>query len=156
MNDVVTVIDQKLQKRYGSTGEDPHDTLMLRRSVKLLNKLLKEFASIKMLGGIKTMSNVRSPFWLNHLTTSTQTNLQLVTSLHPVLYRYYSQMSTNISPSTLTPQTLPSARLYDDILLSHLVYKCIIKMTVWLWNRIDKIPKEEVERNRAWVSNPMI
>ncbi|KAG5648935.1 hypothetical protein DXG03_000284 [Asterophora parasitica] len=132
INDLVNVIDQNLQKRYGTTSHNPRDTLMLRRSVKLLNKILKEFASIKMLNGVKTMSN-------------------LVNLLYPAIYRYYSQMSTNISSSTVTPDTLSSPRLHDDILLAHLIYKCMLKMTVWLWNRIDKIPKEEVERNRGWI-----
>lgn len=132
VNDLMTAIDQNLQKRYVSMSQDPRDTLILRRSIKLLNKILKEFASIKMLNGVKTMSN-------------------LVTLLRPVIYRYYSQISTGISPSTVTAQTLSSTHIHDELLLAHLIYKCLLKMTIWSWNRIDKIPKEEVDRNRAWI-----
>lgn len=53
------VIDTDLQARYASTTEDPRNTLTLRRSLKLLNGILKEFASIKMLNGVKTMVQVR-------------------------------------------------------------------------------------------------
>jgi hypothetical protein len=60
-------------------------------------------------------------------------------------------MSTNISPVTVTVHSIGSIRVYEDILLAHLVYKCIIKMAVWLWGRIDKMSKEESERNQAWV-----
>jgi hypothetical protein len=77
---------------------------------------------------------------------------QLVEDLHPVLYGYYSTMITVISSDTVTPQTISSSKIHDDILLAHLVYKSIVKMAVWLWNRIDKMPKQEVERNQAWVS----
>lgn len=77
---------------------------------------------------------------------------QIVGDLHLVLYNYYSQMSTNISRRAVTAQSIGSVRVYEDILLAHLVYKCIVKMAVWLWSRIDKVPKDEAERNQAWVS----
>ncbi|KAG6903497.1 hypothetical protein C0995_005520 [Termitomyces sp. Mi166 len=130
VNDLIGVIDVHLQKRYASMSEDPRDVLTLRRSVKLLSGIIKEFASIKMLNGVKTMAN-------------------LVNSLYPILYRYYSQLAPTVSPSTVTPQAIQSPRISDDILLSHLVYKCLIKTTVWLWNRIDKVSKEEQEVNQA-------
>ena len=68
-----------------------------------------------------------------------------------MLYTYYSQMSTNITPGVVAVQSIGSTRVYEDILLAHLVYKCIVKMAVWLWSRIDKVPKDESERNQAWV-----
>ncbi|GLB33947.1 putative ARM repeat-containing protein [Lyophyllum shimeji] len=132
MRDLVNVIDLNLRKRYEAMIEDRRDTLMLRRSLKLLNVILKEFASIKMLNGVKTMAT-------------------LVDDLRPRMYGYYSQMAARISPSTVTPQTFSSPRIHDDILLAHLVYKSMVKMTVWLWNRIDKIAKEDADRNRVWI-----
>ncbi|RDB22808.1 Importin-11 [Hypsizygus marmoreus] len=132
VNDLLGVINTNLQKRYFAMSEDPRETLMLRRSLKLLNGVVKEFASIKMLNGVKTMA-------------------KLVQDLHPVLSGYYSQMSTTISASTVTPQSISSSKIHDDILLTHLVYKCMVKMAIWLWNRIDKIPKDEQERNRTWI-----
>lgn len=61
-------------------------------------------------------------------------------------------MITGISRTTVTPQSISMPKIHDDILLAHLVYKCIVKMAVWLWNRVDKLTKEEAERNQAWVS----
>lgn len=58
MKDLVIVIDTNLQKRYANRDEDPRTTLKLRRSLNLLNGILKEFASIKMLNGVKTMAKV--------------------------------------------------------------------------------------------------
>jgi hypothetical protein len=59
VNDVVGMIDMKLQARYTTMEQDPRNVLMLRRGLKLLNGILKEFASIKMLNGVKTMAKVR-------------------------------------------------------------------------------------------------
>lgn len=59
VNDIISTIDMKLQARYTSMDEDPRNVLMLRRGLKLLNGILKEFASIKMLNGVKTMAKVR-------------------------------------------------------------------------------------------------
>ncbi|KAF9464415.1 armadillo-type protein [Collybia nuda] len=132
ITDLVVVIDTNLQKRYSNRDEDPRTTLKLRRSLSLLNGVLKEFASIKMLNGVKTMAKI-------------------VEDLRLVLYGYYSNMITGISSTTITQQSIRSQRIHDDILLCHLVYKCIVKMAVWLWNRVDKLAKEEAEGNQAWI-----
>jgi hypothetical protein len=58
VKDLVVVIDTNLQKRYANRDEDPRNILKLRRSLNLLNGILKEFASIKMLNGVKTMAKV--------------------------------------------------------------------------------------------------
>lgn len=68
-----------------------------------------------------------------------------------VLYGYYSRMASTFTATTLTPQTIDSQRIFDDILLSHLVYKCIVKMAVWIWNRIDKLSLEERQAYQSWV-----
>ncbi|KAG6821587.1 hypothetical protein H0H93_000096 [Arthromyces matolae] len=132
VNDLLSVIDANLQKRYVASNENPRDVLALRRSVNLLNGIIKELATVKMLNGVKIMTN-------------------LINSLYPVLYGYYSQLVPTISSSMVTPQTIVSSRLNDDIVLSHIVYKCLVKMVVWTWNRIDKVSKEEQEANQARV-----
>lgn len=133
-------------------SEDPRDTLMLRRSLKLLNGILKEFASLKMLNGVKTMAKVNR-FKINVQNFNHHRYFQITEDLHLILYGYYSQMSASITPSTITPQSISSTRTHDDILLAHLVYKCNMKMAIWLWQRIDRIAKEEQYRNRNWVSS---
>lgn len=134
LNDLLNVIDSNLQKRYSSILEDLRNTLVLRRSLQLLNAILKEFANMKMLHGIKTMGNIAE-------------------QLRFVLYGYYSRMASTFTATTLTPQTIDSQRIFDDIQLSHLVYKCIIRMAVWIWNRMDKLSLEERQSYQSWLED---
>lgn len=60
VNDLMAIITTNLQARYSSPTEDPRSTLTLRRTLKLLNSVIKEFASMKMLSGVKIMAQVRS------------------------------------------------------------------------------------------------
>lgn len=48
--------------------EDARDTLRLRRSLKLLNGILKEFASIKLPNGVKAMAQVNQVVVINDQT----------------------------------------------------------------------------------------
>ncbi|KAF8165214.1 armadillo-type protein [Crassisporium funariophilum] len=130
ITNLVEIIDSTLQKRYVLMQEDPHDTLRLRRSLKLLNAILKEFASIKLPNGIKVMA-------------------QIVGQLHLLLYGYYSKMSVTFS--TVTPQNIASQIFHDNVLLAHLVFKCLVKMAVWLWNKIDRLSKEQHQENQTWL-----
>ncbi|KAF8974448.1 armadillo-type protein [Flammula alnicola] len=132
ISDLVKVIDTNLQKRYISMVEDPRDTLRLRRSLKLLNGILKEFASIKLPNGVKAMA-------------------QIVEQLRLLLQGYYSTMSVTFSASCMSPENLASQTVHDNILLSHLVYKCLVKMAAWLWNKLGRLSAEEHQRNQAWV-----
>ncbi|KAF8663451.1 hypothetical protein AX16_001021 [Volvariella volvacea WC 439] len=132
LNDLMTVIDTTLQKRYQGGSDDSRDTLMLRRSLKLLNAIIKELASVKMPNGIKIMA-------------------QVAEQLQTVLYQYYSNLASTLSPSAITMQTIGTQRVVMDILFSHLVYKCATKIAAWTWNRIDRVPKEEQQRNTLWV-----
>lgn len=52
------VIDARLTARYSIGQDNEQDALVLRRSLGILNTVIKEFASVKMLGGMKTMANV--------------------------------------------------------------------------------------------------
>ncbi|PPQ83268.1 hypothetical protein CVT25_004007 [Psilocybe cyanescens] len=132
VDELVKVIDNNLQTRYISMVENQADTLRLRRSLSLLNKILKEFASIKLPNGIKAMA-------------------QIVGQLRLLLYGYYSKMSVTFSADRISPQNISSQSLHDNILLSHLVYKCLIKMATWLWNKLGKLLGAELEQNQAWV-----
>jgi hypothetical protein len=51
------VIRTNLELLCSSPNNNPRSTLVLRRSLALLNGLLKEFSGAKMLTGIKTMAN---------------------------------------------------------------------------------------------------
>lgn len=56
----------------------------------------------------------------------------------------FSTLNTNL-------QNIESPKVYNNILLAHLVFKCLVKIAVWLWNKIDKLPRGEVEKNALWV-----
>ncbi|KAG6833896.1 hypothetical protein H0H87_007907 [Tephrocybe sp. NHM501043] len=133
INDIIATINTHLSTRAAAADADSQakkDTLILRKCFKLLNVIVKEFASIKMLNGIKTMA-------------------KLVEYLYPAIFQMYSEVAANVSPSTVSPHTILLPRVHDDILLSHLAYKCLVKMTIWLWNRLDKVSAEEQETNKA-------
>ncbi|KAF8639750.1 hypothetical protein AX17_001012 [Amanita inopinata Kibby_2008] len=129
--DIMSIIDNNLQRRYSSTDGETQSTLVLRRSLQLLNAILKEFGSIKMPSGMKIMA-------------------ELVEQLHLVLYNYYSKMAFSFSVSNVNLQNMETPYVYDNILLAHLVFKCLVKIAVWLWSKMDKLTKEESEKNIAW------
>jgi len=52
------LIDGNMQNRYNSMDADGRAILILRRSLRILNEILKEFSGIKMLYGIKIMGQV--------------------------------------------------------------------------------------------------
>lgn len=58
VNELMAIIDTNLQQRYSSSVEDPRTLLVLRRSLHLLNGIIKEFAAFKMLKGVQTMTQV--------------------------------------------------------------------------------------------------
>lgn len=58
MSQLGEAINSAVEARY-STG-DPNATLMLRRSLQVLNAILKEYAAFKMLTGVATMGKVRA------------------------------------------------------------------------------------------------
>ena len=51
------VINTSIEARYSNAA--PNASLLLRRSLQVLNAVLKEFAGFKMLTGVKTMGKVR-------------------------------------------------------------------------------------------------
>jgi len=63
VDDLVQIIDSNLRERYTSGKEDLINYLKIRRSLKLLNGILKEFSAIKLPNGMKTMAQVRQWFY---------------------------------------------------------------------------------------------
>jgi hypothetical protein len=74
----------------------------------------------------------------------------MVDYLHQPIYNYYEELSS-IFTSTLNPDTISLPRTAEDLLLAHLVYKCLVKIGAWVWNRLDKQGKEEFQRLQPWV-----
>ncbi len=71
--------------------------------------------------------------------------------LRPLLYDYYARMSTTFSAGGITLENIASHRISEDILLSHLVFKCLVKIGVWLWSKLGKCTGEELSVNFNWV-----
>jgi hypothetical protein len=65
-------------------------------------------------------------------------------------YEYYSKISTNFA-SAMDPSTVSSPRVGEDILLGHLVFKMLVKMATWLWNKSGRMDEVEVGKTQAWV-----
>ncbi|KAF9495444.1 ARM repeat-containing protein [Pleurotus eryngii] len=118
VSDLMANVDSNLQKRYSSSTEDPYTTLILRRSLDLLNAIIKELSIAKMLNGIKVM-------------------FKIVDDLRSVFQGYYSQICPNFSNVSMTAQELSSDKIYTDLVLGHLCFKSLVKMSIWAWQRID-------------------
>lgn len=58
LTDLTLVIDTNLKTRYSSPNVDPRVTLMLRRSIKVVDETIQELTKKKMLAGVKTMIDV--------------------------------------------------------------------------------------------------
>ena len=78
---------------------------------------------------------------------------QIVEQLHILLSVYYSTMSATFSESNLKPESITSQSMCENILLSHLVYKCLVKMAVWFWGRIPRLTTDGFKPNQVWVGH---
>ncbi|KAJ7368449.1 armadillo-type protein [Mycena albidolilacea] len=133
VDDLLNIIDSTLQKRFlDPVNEDLRDTLVLRRSLKIFNGLLKEFSNAKMLNIVRSMA-------------------AMLAKSQVAFCAYYQKLVSsffqNPYPGTLAP------RAFSDILLAHLVYKCIAKMAIWLWNRLGRGGKDGIddEAGHQWI-----
>ncbi|KAF9451646.1 ARM repeat-containing protein [Macrolepiota fuliginosa MF-IS2] len=131
-DNLVNTIDARLTARYSSGQDNAQDALILRRSLGILNAVVKEFASMKMLNGMKIMAN-------------------LVQALRDRIYGYYTTLASTLL-STLNPDTILTEKLLQDITITHLLYKALVKVAIWSWQRIDKYSKEEATMAKAWQS----
>ncbi|KAI0375701.1 ARM repeat-containing protein [Pilatotrama ljubarskyi] len=112
MPHLIGAINTSIEGRY--SGSAPNATLVLRRSLELLNAVLKEYAAYKMLTGVKTMG-------------------QLVQDLRMPLQAHYARLSSSL-PS-LTPASLNQVGTVEDLLLAHLTFKCLSRLTFWAYHR---------------------
>jgi hypothetical protein len=87
----------------------------LKRSLKLLDQVIKELALIKMPAGIQTMT-------------------QLVVDIQGFVGTLYGRMTVRVQES-LTPDGLNSSRLADDMEILHTCFKCLVRMMLWLFNK---------------------
>ncbi|KAM5532278.1 hypothetical protein V8D89_014036 [Ganoderma adspersum] len=112
MSQLGGAINSAVETRY-STG-DPNATLMLRRSLQVLNAILKEYAAFKMLTGVATMG-------------------KLVEELRLPLQAHYARISSSLT--SISPTSLSEVRTAEDLLLTHLTFKCLVKLAFWAYHR---------------------
>ncbi|KAI0796611.1 ARM repeat-containing protein [Abortiporus biennis] len=118
INDLLAVIQTNIAAR--SSGA-PYDFLALRRSLELLNAVIKEMGSAKLMAGVKSTMTV-------------------IEQTHAVMQNHYSTVAPALT--SLNPSSISTPRAAEDILLAHLVYKCLVKSAVYLWQRLKK-PEEK-------------
>ncbi|KAI0638247.1 ARM repeat-containing protein [Trametes polyzona] len=112
MSHLIGAINTSIEGR--ATGTVPNATLILRRSLEVLNAVLKEYAAYKMLTGVKTMG-------------------QLVQDLWQPLQAHYARLASSL-PS-LTPASLSQPSTVEDLLLAHLTFKSLSRLTFWAYHR---------------------
>ncbi|KAJ7929923.1 armadillo-type protein [Mycena leptocephala] len=135
VDDVLKIIDSTLRKRFSDpVNEDLRDTLVLRRSIKLLNAILKEFSTAKMPNIIRAMGAILA-----------QSQVAFSEYYHTLVFSAYTK---NPYPGTISP------RACTDILVAHLIYKCIAKLALWLWNRLGRGGKDGIDEQAGhqWIA----
>lgn len=60
LNDLFDLINTQVAARYGVGISHPPSIIPLRRALDVLNQVIKEFTSMKMLGGVNTTASVCS------------------------------------------------------------------------------------------------
>ncbi|KDQ64644.1 hypothetical protein JAAARDRAFT_187954 [Jaapia argillacea MUCL 33604] len=107
LSDLRTAINSHLQLWHASPDVDEKASRILFRSLRILNEIVKEFSTIKMIPGIKVMA-------------------RLVEELHLELFGHYAKLAS--SYTSLNPSSINSRRLEKDLVLGHIVMKSLVKM----------------------------
>lgn len=145
MSDLFVAIDQGFSACYGPTSVEGHPFLRLKRSLQLLNAILKELASVKIPSGLKVFGTVDE----THSTRATPlTSEQIIGQGHVVLFNYYSNMAPILTAS-LVPENIGLPRTSEGITIAHVTYKCLTKLAVHVWHRL---PRGDCIEHRPWVS----
>ncbi|KAI0347520.1 ARM repeat-containing protein [Trametopsis cervina] len=131
LQDLLAMIEREMATRYSGASSIPTSSIVpLRRGLEALNAILKEFIHIKMLSGIKTMSKIAE-------------------QLHLVIQNYYS--GTAAVFTRLDPSTVSDIRISEDLLIAHLIFKCVVKTAIWVWPRLKASDQSSMSRLEPWV-----
>ncbi|KAJ3989631.1 armadillo-type protein [Lentinula detonsa] len=132
IDDLMRVIDTNLQQRYVLGADDPRSNLVLQRTLQLLCGVTKEFASMKMLNGIKVMKQI-----FDHLYQTINTYFVTVFG------------SIQFPPN---PQAFENPRLYTDLVISHLLFKTLVTLITWIWQRFGRLSDPEKQVLEPWLT----
>lgn len=116
----MTIVQSQIQVfLLNPTGADPPNTLHLKRALRVLYLVVKEFCSIKMPSGIRVMT-------------------QIAESLYSPLISHYDRLTSLLKASFTTEALLDpllQSTCNEVITLCHLVFKPCTKIMLWLWHK---------------------
>lgn len=65
------------------------------------------------------------------------------------LQNYYSTAATVLA--RLNPSDISSPQTAEDLLIAHLVFKCLVKTATWAWSRIKHSDQASMKDLEPWV-----
>ncbi|KAF8341568.1 ran binding protein 11 [Cantharellus anzutake] len=124
---LISVIQGGVKSRFSTHAPNPTISLSIKRTVAVLNQVLKELASLKIPGGVQFMG-------------------QVVTEIHPLLKSIYGQYATQLS-TAISPTSINEPQVAADVEVAHYTYKCLSKVILWAWNRsgAKDVDKQEID-----------
>ncbi|KAI0693596.1 ARM repeat-containing protein [Cytidiella melzeri] len=129
--ELLGIIETEMSLRYGVTSTThAHSSVSLRRALEATNAIMKEFVQIKMLSGIKTMGKIAE-------------------QIHMAIQNYYSVAAVVLT--RLNPTTVSDPRTAEDILITHLIFKCVVKTATWVWPRTKTSGQSSMANLEPWI-----
>ncbi|EJD53690.1 ran binding protein 11 [Auricularia subglabra TFB-10046 SS5] len=113
------VLQTNLEQYFSAPSPPPQAALVLRRALDILNQVIKELIARRTPDGQKIMAQAR-----------------VTTALTAPLAVSYGQFTTRIKDS-LNINTLQLPEMAEAITIMHLTFKCLSKLMVWLWSKIN-------------------
>ena len=74
---------------------------------------------------------------------------QIVEALHMPFQSYYTIAATVLNRLDLTTANNPQAA--EDLLVTHLIFKCLVKIATWVWPRTKTSGRLGIAKLRPWV-----
>ena len=114
---------------------------LLKRSLKVSNRMIKELSQVETLAGVKAMGEVTPfPQFCHHVTLTSI--VEIGAKLYILLMETYQRFITTFQHD---PQasTFGFSGVADNIEISHLAFKCVSRLILWLWAKIDKRTAED-------------
>ncbi|KAI0755466.1 ARM repeat-containing protein [Irpex lacteus] len=129
--ELLGIIETEMNARYGSGSTNPsHSGVLLRRGLEAMNAILKEFIHIKMLTGIRVMAKIAE-------------------ELHMAIQNYYSIAAAVLT--RLNPSTAADPHVAEDLLITHLIFKCVVKTATWVWPRTKSSDQLSMAKLEPWI-----
>ncbi|KZW04127.1 ARM repeat-containing protein [Exidia glandulosa HHB12029] len=114
---LLSVLQSNLDLYFSAPSPPPQAGLVLRRALDVLNQVIKELVAKRTPEGSKTMA-------------------QLTTALAAPLGIFYERYTTRVMES-LNLNTLAIPEMTEAIVITHLSFKCLSKLMVWLWSKLQ-------------------